>query len=430
MDIRNTGEEMYKLAEELFPICRSITGNGVRKTFNIIKKYLPNLKIHEVPSGTKCFDWEIPEEWNVNDAYIKDEKGQKIVDFKKNNLHLVSYSIPTDKKIRLEELNKHLHSLPNQPDSIPYQTSYYTRRWGFCISENQRINLRDEIYSVKIDSNLEKGSLTYADLLIKGESKEEILISTYICHPSMANNETSGPVLATFLSKWIENFKNKKYSYRIIFVPETIGAVAYLSNNLDVMKKNTIAGFILTCVGDDRVYSYMPSRTGNLLADKVALHVLNKKIKKYNAYTFLDRGSDERQYCAPGIDLPVCSIMRSKYGDYPEYHTSEDNLGLISSQGFQGSFDAHIDMIQILESNKKYKATYLGEPQLGKRNLRSDMGAGKGLSDNFKNISDFLAYADGELDIIDIANILNIYALDLIPIVTILQKHGLIKSVD
>ena len=430
MDIKLAGKQMYRLTEELFPICRSITGDGVRQTLKIIKKHLHELNIYEIPTGEQCFDWTIPQEWNIKNAYIEDEEGKKIVDFNENNLHIVNYSIPVNKKLNLEELSKHLYSLPEQPDAIPYVTSYYNEAWGFCISENQRKNLNEGVYTVNIDSSLEDGGMTYADLLIKGKTDKEILISTYTCHPSMANNETSGPVLATFLAKWILNLTNRYYSYRIIFVPETIGAVAYLSKNLDEMKAKTIAGFVLTCVGDDRSYSYMPSRSGDLLADKVALHVLNKKIKKYKEYSFLDRGSDERQYCAPGVDLPVCSIMRSKYGEYPEYHTSLDNLNLVSSDGFQGSFDAHIDMLKILESNNKYMATCLGEPQLGKRNLRQTSGAGKGLAPNFLNISHFLAYADGNLDLIDIANILDIYALDLLPIVNKLLENDLIKSVD
>lgn len=430
MDINIAGKKMYELLEKLFPVCRSITGDGVRQTLNIIKKHLPELNIYEIPTGEKCFDWVIPQEWNIKDAYVKDENGKKIIDFNKNNLHLVNYSIPVQKKLTLEQLDKHLYSLPDQPDAIPYVTSYYKPLWGFCISDNQRKQLKKGNYYVKIDSRLENGSMSYAELIIKGETEEEVLISTYTCHPSMANNETSGPVLATFLAKWIKEQKKRKYTYRIIYVPETIGAVAYLSHNLDKMKEKTIAGFVITCVGDDRAYSYMPSKKGDMLSDKVALHVLEKKIKHFKKYSFLERGSDERQYCAPGVDLPVCSLMRSKYGEYPEYHTSEDNLSLVSADGLQGSFNAHIDIFKILEANNKYIATVLGEPQLGKRNLRSAIGAGKELATEYKNISNFLAYADGSLDLVDIANILDIYALDLLPIVDKLLEQGLIKLKD
>ena len=424
------GKKMYKLTEDLFPICRSITGDGVRQTLQLIKEHLPDLQVHEIPTGEQCFDWIIPQEWNITDAYVLNNRGDKIIDFTENNLHLVSYSVPVKKELSLEELDKHLYSLPDQPDAIPYVTSYYNPRWGFCITDNQRKGLKEGAYTVNIDSSIEDGSLSYADLLIQGETEKEILISTYTCHPSMANNELSGPVLATFLAKWILEQNDRKYSYRIVFVPETIGAVAYLSRHLEKMKKNTIAGFVLTCVGDNRSYSYMPSRKGGLLADKVALHVLNKKIKDYKEFSFLDRGSDERQYCAPGVDLPVCSIMRSKYGEYPEYHTSHDNLSLVSPDGFQGSFETHIDLFKIFEANHKYVATILCEPQLGKRNLRSTLGAGKGLASEFQNISNFLAYADGQSDLVDIANTLDVYALDLLPIVAKLLENGLIKSLN
>lgn len=421
---------MISLAKKLWPLNRSLTGKDNIKTLLEIKKINKNLNIIKFKSGMRVFDWKIPQVWEPIDAYILDPKKKKICDFKKNNLHLIGYSKSVKKNMKLNELKKKLYSLPNIPDAIPYLTTYYKKNWGFCITHNEKKKLKTGNYQVYIDTKFSHGFMHIGEIYLKGKSKSEILLSTYICHPSMANNELSGVVLATYLSKWLKKIKNLRYSYRILFLPETIGSITYLSKNYRKLKKNVIAGYNLTCVGDDRNFSFLPSKDGNTISDKIALKILNENVKKFKIYQWKDRGSDERQYCAPGIDLPVCSIMRSKYGDYPEYHTSEDNLGLISSQGFQGSFDAHIDMIQILESNKKYKATYLGEPQLGKRNLRSDMGAGKGLSDNFKNISDFLAYADGELDIIDIANILNIYALDLIPIVTILQKHGLIKSVD
>ena len=426
MNDQDVGEKMYKLVKDLFPICRSITGDGVRETLQVIKGYLPNLQIHEVPTGEKCLDWTIPDEWNIQDAYVMNEAGEKIIDFKVNNLHLVNYSIPIQKQLSLEELDNHLHSLPDQPDVIPYVTSYYQRRWGFCVSHNVRKNLPRGKYTVHIDSNLKSGSLTYADLLIVGESDQEILVSTYMCHPSMANNELSGPALATFLAKWIQDKADKRFTYRFIFVPETIGAVAYLSRNIAAMKRNTIAGYVLTCVGDDRTYSYMPSRSGDCLADKVALHVLQHHTKKFERFSFLQRGSDERQYCAPGVDLPVCSIMRTKYGEFPEYHTSEDNLDLVSPAGFQGSFDLHVNVFTILERNKKYIATVLGEPQLGKRNLRSTLGAGE-LAPEFKLISDFLAYSDGNLDLVDIANILDVSVIQLFSIVDVLLGQDLIR---
>jgi len=430
MQDQSAGDQMHNLARELFPICRSITGDGVRETLRLIKRHLPGLEIHEIPTGQRCFDWVVPQEWNIRDAYVKNQSGDRIIDFNESNLHLVNYSIPVEKDVDLEELEQHLHSLPQQPDLIPYVTSYYTPAWGFCIADSKRKQLKDGIYSVKVDSSLEDGSLSYADLLIRGESEREVLISTYTCHPSMANNETSGPVVATFLAKWILRQKSRRYSYRIIFVPETIGAVAYLSRHLDEMKEKTVAGFVLTCVGDNRAYSYMPSRKGKTLADQAALHVLNNNVSDFISYSYLNRGSDERQYCAPGVDLPVCSIMRTKYGEFPEYHTSADDLSLVTPEGLQGTFDIYTDLIRILESNHTYVSTVLGEPQLGKRNLRQKGGAGKGLSKDFQLISNFLAYADGGASVIDIAETLGVYALDLLDVIDKLKEQKLIKVVD
>ena len=423
------GNEMYQLSTELFPICRSITGNGVRKTFEIIKRHLPKLKTYEVESGTKCFDWTIPKEWNITDAYIQNLKGEKIVDFKKNNLHIMSYSTPIDQKIPKTELLKHLYTLKNAPDVIPYVTSYYEEKWGFCLSQNVLETMNDDIYHVKIDSELKNGSLTYAEIIFPGKSEKEIFLSTYICHPSMANNEVSGPVLATYIAKYIDQLVDRNFTYRIIFVPETIGAVTYLSRNVDALKKNVYAGFQLTCVGDNRAYSYLPTPKGNTITDKVMKHALKHKVDSYQTYSFLkDRGSDERQYCSPNIDLPVASIMRTKYGQYPEYHTSLDDLNLISREGFQGAFDIHVECITLLENNTKYRATALGEPQLGKRGLRSNTGA-SGLAPNFRLISDVLAYADGEMDLIDLAEVLNLYALDLLPTIDTLLKEKLLTRV-
>lgn len=310
MDYSKVGEYMYQLLKELFPICRSITGEGVRETLRIIQKHIP-IKIHGIPSGTKVFDWEVPKEWNIKDAYIMDEEGNKIVDFKKNNLHVVGYSIPVDKTVNLEELESHLYSIEDQPEAIPYITSYYKERWGFCISHNQRKKLKDGNYRVYIDSSLKDGYLNYAELIIPGRTSKEIFLSTYICHPSMANNELSGPVLLTYLAKWIMS-EPRKFSYRLVFIPETIGSITYLSQNYKEMKENIIAGYNLTCVGDNRAYSFMPSRYGNTYADKVALNVLRYSQPDFIQYSYLQRGSDERQYCSPGIDLPVASIMRTK----------------------------------------------------------------------------------------------------------------------
>ncbi len=401
---------MHNLAQRLFPICRSITGNGVRQTLKILREYIP-LTIHEVPSGTPVFDWTIPKEWNIKDAYVSDERGNKIIDFKKNNLHVVGYSIAVDKTVALSELQEHVYSEESLPEAIPYVTSYYSKRWGFCISHKERQKLKNGKYKVFIDSELKDGSLTYGELIIPGKSKKEIFLSTYICHPSMANNELSGPAVTTFLSKWILS-EPREYTYRVIFIPETIGSLTYLSKNFKHMKRNTIAGFNVTCVGDERCYSYLPSRLGDTLADKAALNVLRFRQPNFMKYSFLDRGSDERQYCSVGIDLPVVSIMRSKYGTYPQYHTSLDNLKFITANGLAGSYEVLKACLELLEKNKKYKMTCLGEPQLGKRGLYPTLSA-KGSATQVKNMMNFIAYADGERDLLDISEKINVPARDI-----------------
>ena len=425
MDYSKVGEYMYQLLKELFPICRSITGEGVRETLRIIQKHIP-IKIHGIPSGTKVFDWEVPKEWNIKDAYIMDEEGNKIVDFKKNNLHVVGYSIPVDKTVNLEELESHLYSIEDQPEAIPYITSYYKERWGFCISHNQRKKLKDGNYRVYIDSSLKDGYLNYAELIIPGRTSKEIFLSTYICHPSMANNELSGPVLLTYLAKWIMS-EPRKFSYRLVFIPETIGSITYLSQNYKEMKENIIAGYNLTCVGDNRAYSFMPSRYGNTYADKVALNVLRYSQPDFIQYSYLQRGSDERQYCSPGIDLPVASIMRTKYGEYPEYHTSLDNLDLVSSEGFQGSIDIYKECIELIERNEKYKIKCLEEPQLGKRGLYPTLST-KDSGRIVRDMMNFIAYADGKNDLIDISNIIGVPARSLYPIIEKLEGSGLLTK--
>ncbi len=423
------GSEMYSWAQDLFPICRSITGAGVRETLSYIKKLLPDLDIHEIKSGEKVMDWKVPQEWDIKDAYVKNEKGEKIIDFRKNNLHLVSYSEPIDTTMSLKDLQKNLHSIPAQPDAIPYITSYYSRNWGFCISQQQRDSLMDENYQVFIDSELKNGVMNYADLVIKGKSSKEILLSTYICHPSMGNNELSGPIVSTALAKWISSLNDPYYTYRFIFIPETIGSIAYLSKHMEHLKVNVIAGFNITCVGDDRCYSFMPSRNGSTLADRVGKHVLSNIDSDYQQYTWLDRGSDERQYCAPGVDLPIATIMRSKYGEYPEYHTSLDDLSLISPAGLRGGLNAFIRAIEAIEFNFYPKVNVLGEPQLGKRGLYPETSTLES-TDAVRTLMDFITYADGTIDLLEIAEKINIPIWELYEIVEILVDHGLISALE
>ncbi len=422
------GESIYALATRLFPICRSITGNGVRETFAILGELLPELTLHSVPTGTKAFDWTVPKEWNIHDAYILDATGQKIVDFKQSNLHVLGYSSPINKTISLEELQKHLYSLPEQPDAIPYITSYYKERWGFCLSENQRQSLEPGDYKVVIDSELTDGDLTYGELILPGQSEKEIFLSTYICHPSMANNELSGPCVTTYLAQWLAS-KDRKYTYRIIFIPETIGSITYISRNLEQLRNNVIAGFNITCVGDDRVYSYLPSRQENSLADQASLHALSHLQPGFKRYTFLDRGSDERQYCSPGVDLPVASIMRSKYGTYPEYHTSLDNLDFISATGLAGAYEVIRTAIECIEANERFRINVNCEPQLGKRGLYPTVSTKKKAA-IVSNMMNLIAYADGERTLLEIAEKISIPLWELLPIVNNLKQANLIDVLD
>jgi aminopeptidase-like protein len=422
----NIGEEIYKWAIDLFPFNRSITGPGVRETLNYIKNILPNLQIFEVPSGTKVFDWIVPGEWSIQSAYIESEFGERIVDFSNTNLHIVAYSEPINKWLTYEELDEHLYSLPELPNAIPYVTSFYKSSWGFCLSHNQRLNLQKNIkYKVVINSKIEKGSLTYGELIIPGKSNKEILLSTYICHPSLGNNEISGIVVTMALSKWLLNLTNREYTYRILFIPETIGAITYLNYNFPILKERTIAGFVVTCVGDNRTYSFMPSRTGMTLADKIARFVMENYLEKFDEYSFLERGSDERQYCSPLVDLPIVSVMRSKYGTYPEYHTSLDDLDFISSDGLGGAFDIISKCIEIIEMNHMYIVTNFCEPQLGKRGLYK-------LNSSIKSgdtINNLLAYLDGKTDLVDISKIIRSDIYECNATIQELLKHSLIKRI-
>jgi aminopeptidase-like protein len=425
LKVKNVGQAIYDLAGKLFPICRSITGNGFRQSLEMIREVVPEIQVFEVPSGTQVFDWTVPKEWNINGGWIKNKRGETIVDFKDCNLHVLGYSVPIHRTVSREELLEHVYTQPDQPDWIPYVTSYYKERWGFCMSERQKQTLNDDEYEVCIDSTLKEGSLTYGELILSGETEDEILFSTYLCHPSMANNELSGPCVQTALIKYLQSFPSHRYTYRFVFIPETIGSITYLSRNLDMMQRHVKAGFVLSCVGDDRTYSYVSTKYENTLTDRVLENVLKFHYPDYIRYTFMKRASDERQYGSAGVDLPVCAFCRSKYHEYPEYHTSADNMDLISPKGLQGAYEVMVKVINALENNYFYQMTCKCEPQLGKRGLYPTVSQ-KGTYDAARVMQHFIAYADGRNDLIGISNILNVPIDELIPIKDKLMAHQLL----
>ena len=414
------------MAERLFPICRSLTGDGFRQSLEIIRETVPEIQVFEVPTGTQVFDWTVPKEWNIRGGGIYRLNGEKVIDFKDSNLHIVGYSLPIDETVSCDVLLEHIYTQPDQPDLIPYVTSYYKERWGFCMSENQKATLTDPAYHVVIDSSLEDGSLTYGELVVPGQTDDEILITTYLCHPSMANDELSGPVVMTELIKYVQQMTDHRYTYRFVINPETIGAITYLSRNLNVLQQHVKAGFVLSCCGDDRTYSYIATKYGDTLADRVLQNVLSFHAPDYLSYTFLDRGSDERQYGSAGVNLPVCGFCRSKYTQYPEYHTSADNMDLISPAGLQGAYDVMVKVINALEHNYFYSMNCKCEPQLGKRGLYPTISY-KGSHDSVNAIRDFTAYADGSHDLIDISNRIHVSTDILIDIKDKLLAHDLLS---
>jgi len=406
MESKVTQKEIYDFATKIWSYNRSLTGTGVRETLQAIKLEVPTLKTKSFSSGLKVFDWEIPMEWNVNYAYIIDPSGNKICDFSTNNLHLIGYSESAEVDLHLSDLQDHLYSLPEQPDAIPYITSYYEQRWGFCISERQRQKLPEGIYKIRISTSKTKGTLDIGEIFIPGADKKEIFLSTYICHPSMANNEISGITVSTFIAKYLTKSTNLRHSYRFVFLPETIGSITYIYHNLKKMKKHIIAGFNLTCIGDERNYSYLPSRAGDALSDKAALHVLENEYHGYKKYSWLDRGSDERQYCAPGIDLPIASLMRTKYGEYPEYHTSLDDLNnVVTANGLMGGFDLVRKVIEVLEMDVTARPKILCEPMMSKRHLYPTLST-KNLHLDIKLRMNIMSYLDGKKSSLEIANLL------------------------
>lgn len=427
LESQYAGNDLYDLAKNIFPIYRSITGNGVRKTLQYIKEIIPDMEVHEVVSGTKVYDWEVPKEWNISDAYIENEQGERIIDFKENNLHVVGYSYPVDKWVTKEELKQYVFTQTDQPKVIPYVTSYYSPRSGFCMSEEMWNKLPNGSYHIYIDSTFFEGSMTYGEIVFPGESLEEICFSTNICHPGLGSNEVSGPCVLTYLARWLSEQQQRRYTYRFLFIPETIGSITYISQHLEEMKRNIRAGFVITCVGDDLEYSYIESREGGTLADRVLEQVLRHYAPTYKKYSFLKRGSDERQYCAPGVDLPFVVFCRSKFHEYKEYHTSADNLSFISPAGMGNALEILKRVVITIEYNQYYRTTVLCEPQLGKRGLYPTVSQKGTYKNNVRAIQNFLAYADGKKDLIEINDKISEPVEELVKAIDILLAEKLVE---
>jgi aminopeptidase-like protein len=372
LDAAQAGLEMHALASQLYPICRSITGAGVRETLKVLQQHIA-LAVHEVPTGTQVFDWTVPREWNIRDAYIKNSRGEKVVDFQKCNLHVMSYSTRLHAKLRLEELTPHLFTLPEHPEWIPYRTSYYTEDWGFCLSHSRWSELEDDEYEVCIDSSLQDGFLTYGEYYRKGETEEEILISCHICHPSLCNDNLSGISLATQLAQRVAR-ASRRYSYRFLFIPGTIGSITWLALNRATAARIK-HGLVVVCVGDGGRFTYKKSRRGDAEVDQAAAHVLKHSGAEYALKDFSPYGYDERQYCSPGFNLAVGSLSRSPHGTFPQYHTSADNLEFIQPQYLAASLQMYLAVLDVLECNRSYLSqNQYCEPQLGKRGLYKAIG--------------------------------------------------------
>ena len=421
----NTGAELHSFVRALYPICRSITGNGIRETLRLISERIP-LQMLEVPTGTQVFDWTVPKEWNIRDAFIKDLKGSRIVDFQKSNLHVLNYSTPIHSTMPLSELKPHLFTIPQYPDWIPYKTSYYKENWGFCLSHNQMLNLKEGDYEVCIDSTLADGHLTYGECLIKGRSSDEILISCHACHPSLADDNLSGLAVATFLAEQLSR-RNLRYSYRFLFIPGTIGAITWLARNKEAAKRIR-HGLVLTCIGDRSSFHYKKSRQDNAEIDRAVAHVLKYADPSAEILPFSPYGYDERQYCSPGFNLPMGCLMRSVWGTFPEYHTSADNLEFLSPDSLAVSLSVCTSVIEVLESNWCYtNLAPFCEPQLGRRGLYHSTG-GTAPDQEINARLWVLNLSDGKNSLLDIAERSGLPFSVLQDAALLLEKNGLLEQ--
>ncbi len=421
-------DQLFQLCSDLYPLCRSITGNGVRLTLEQIQKHIP-VAVHEVPTGTAVFDWAVPREWNIKDAFIKNKNGERIVDFRKSNLHVVGYSTPIRKTVTLEELKAHVYTIPEHPEWIPYRTSYYTERWGFCMSHRQLAELQDADYEVCIDASLENGQLTYGELFIAGQTNDEVLLSCHICHPSLANDNLSGIAIATFLAKHLSS-STTRYSYRFLFIPGTIGSITWLALN-EERAASIKHGLILACLGDAGGFSYKKSRMGNAEIDKAVSHVLGHSGESHTVLDFSPYGYDERQFCSPGFNLPVGCLMRTPHGKFPEYHTSADDLEFIKAAKLAESFSHCVSILDVLEKNKRYlNQNPKCEPQLGKRGLYRGLGGQTDTMTTELAMLWVLNLSDGQHSLLDIAEKSGIEFGVIGKAADLLAKHDLLKAIE
>ena len=427
-DTDEIGQQIYQLIADLYPICRSITGNGLRASLNLLKQHIP-LEIHEVPTGTSVFDWTIPKEWNIRDAYVRNSLGQKVIDFRKSNLHVVNYSVPVNSKMSLEELKKHLFTLPEHPEWIPYRTTYYKESWGFCLSHKDLLQLEDGEYQVLIDSSLEAGNLSYGECYVQGNTADEVLISCHACHPSLCNDNLSGVALATFLAKHLRQL-SRRYSYRFIFIPGTIGSIAWLWRNQDQIAKIK-HGLVLVDLGDAGKFTYKKSRRGDAEIDRAVVNVFKQSSSDYQVREFDPYGHDERQYCSPGFNLPVGCFSRSPHGEFVEYHTSADNLDFVRPEYLADSFSRCLSVLQLLDNNRRYgNLNPMCEPQLGKRGLYRMMGGTQDGGIEELPLLWVLNLSDGEHSLLDISDRSGLRFDALKRAADALLQHGLLKVLE
>jgi aminopeptidase-like protein len=392
-DALRAAMDILALAAELMPICRSITGDGLRETLRIVAREIP-LTVHEVPTGTPALDWTVPKEWNIRDAYIKGPDGRRLVDFQQCSLHVVNYSIPVKATMSRAEVEPHLHSLPNRPSAIPYRTSYYRETWGFCLSQQQRDKLGEGPFEVCIDSTLEPGSLTYGELFVPGSTSDEFLVSTHCCHPYMGNDNLSGIGMSVQLAKRLLE-SQPRLSYRFLFIPGTIGSITWLARNDSTRIRH---GLVLTCLGDPGPFTYKKTRLGDAIIDRAVDHVLKTSGQSYSVEDFIPYGYDERQFNSPGFKLPVGTFMRTPNGRFPEYHTSDDNVGFLSGESLAASYETICSIIDVIENNGKFlNLSPHGEPQLGRRGLYGES------QNETMALLWVLNYSDGNFSLLDIA---------------------------